>query len=67
MKNPVLAIARVGDVFKFIINSADGKPQDAQVGLQTTIKNMPKSFTVMFYGYSSSENNWDWVRVTTVK
>ena len=67
MKNPVLAIARVGDVFKFIINSADGKPQDAQVGLQTTIKNMPKSFTMMLYGYSSSENNWDWARVTTVK
>ncbi len=67
MKNPVLAIARVGDVFKFIINSADGKPADAQVGLQTTIKNMPKTFTVMLYGYSSSENNWDWARVTTVK
>ena len=67
MKNPVLAIARVGDVFKFIINSADGKPEDAQVGLQTTIKNMPKSFTLMLYGYSSSENNWDWARVVTVK
>lgn len=67
MKNPVLAVARVGDVFKFIINSSDGKPEDAQVGLQTTIKNMPKSFTVMLYGYSSSENNWDWARVVTVK
>ncbi|MEP6923389.1 MAG: hypothetical protein ABI954_02900 [Pyrinomonadaceae bacterium] len=67
MKNPVLAVARVGDVFKFIINSADGKPEDAQVGLQTTIKNMPKTFTLMLYGYGSSENNWDWARVVVAK
>lgn len=67
MKNPVLAIARVGDVFKFIINSAEGKPEDAQVGLQATIKNMPKAFTVMLYGYGSSENNWNSARVVVAK
>lgn len=67
MKNPVLAIARVGDVFKFIINSADGKPEDAQVGLEKTVKNMPKSFHLMLYGYGSSENNWDSARVVVAK
>ena len=67
MKNPVLAIARVGDTFKFIINSADGKPEDAQIGLQTTIKNMPKSFRLMLYGYGSSENDWNSARVVVVK
>lgn len=67
MKNPVLAIARVGDVFKFILNSAEGKPQDAQVGLEATIKNMPKSFHLMLYGYSSSENNWNSARVVVAK
>ncbi|MDQ4120269.1 MAG: hypothetical protein M3209_02235 [Acidobacteriota bacterium] len=67
MKNPVLAVARVGDVFKFILNSPEGKPQDAQVGLETTIKNMPKSFHLMLYGYGSSENNWNSARVVVAK
>ena len=67
MKNPVLSIVRRGDEFLFVINSAEGKPQDAQIGLQTTIKNMPKTFRVMLYGYGSSENNWGWARVVVAK
>lgn len=67
MKNPVLSVVRRGDEFLFIINSADGKPEDAQVGLTKTIKNMPKSFHVMLYGYGSSENNWSSARVVVAK
>jgi len=67
MKNPVLSIVRRGDEFLFVINSADGKPQDAQIGLQTTIKNMPKTFRLMLYGYGSSENNWGWARIVVAK
>ena len=67
MKNPVLSIVRRGDEFLFVINSADGKPQDAQIGLQTTIKNMPKTFRLMLYGYGSSENNWNWARIVVAK
>ena len=67
MKNPVLSIVRRGDEFLFVINSAEGKPQDAQIGLQTTIKNMPKTFRLMLYGYGSSENNWDWARIVVAK
>jgi hypothetical protein len=57
--NPVLSIARKGDEFFFALNG--------QVGLQKTIKNLPKSFHVMLYGFSSSENNWDSVRVIVPK
>ncbi len=67
MKNPVLLIARKGDEFMFFINEAKGAPQDAQLAFKSTIKNLPKSFRVMLYGYGSSENNWDGVRVTTPK
>jgi hypothetical protein len=67
IKNPVLSVVRRGDEFLFIINKADGKPEDAQIGLKKTIKNMPKSFHVMLYGYGSSENNWDWARVVVAK
>jgi hypothetical protein len=63
MKNPVLLVARKGDEFKFYINGPDSIPQDAQLGLTTTLKNLPKSFHVMLYGYGSSENNWDGVRI----
>lgn len=65
--NPVLAIVRRGDEFLFVINKPDGSPQDAQVALQKTIKNLPRSFRVMLYGYGSSQNNWDSVRVVTPK
>ncbi len=67
IKNPVLMIVRQGDEFSFYINDPKAKPQDASLGLKTTIRNMPKSFHVMLYGYSSSENNWDSVFVTTPK
>ena len=67
IKNPVLAVARRGDEFLFILNGPDSPAQDAQVGLTKTIKNMPRSFHVMLYGFGSSENNWDSVRVVTVK
>jgi len=67
LKNPVLAIVRRGDEFLFVLNGPDSPPQEAQVGLRKTIKNMPRSFHVMLYGFSSSENNWDALRVVTLK
>lgn len=59
IKNPTLGIVRRGDEFLFMLNG--------QQGLSKTIKNMPRSFRVMLYGFSSSENNWDSVRVVTAK
>lgn len=67
IKNPVLAVVRRGDEFLFILNGPDSPAQDAQVGLTKTIKNLPRTFHVMLYGFGSSENNWDAVRVTTPK
>lgn len=67
MKNPVLLVVRKGDEFSFYINDPKAAPQDAQLGLKTTVKNMPKSFHVMLYGYGSSENNWDNVQVSVQK
>lgn len=67
LKNPVLAIVRRGDEFLFVLNGPDSPPQDAQVGLTKVIKNMPRSFHVMLYGFGSSENNWDSARVVTAK
>jgi hypothetical protein len=57
--SPTLSIARKGDDFYFALNG--------QVGLQRTLKNIPRSFRVMLYGYGSSENNWDSVSVITAK
>jgi hypothetical protein len=57
--NPVLGIVRRGDDFMFMLNG--------QMGLQKTVKNLPKNFWVMLYGFGSSENNWSSVRVVTVK
>lgn len=54
-----LGVARRGDEFYFMING--------QAGLQKNIKSMPTTFTVMLYGYGSSENNWDSVAVQTLK
>ncbi|HEV2859751.1 MAG TPA: hypothetical protein VGX48_01940 [Pyrinomonadaceae bacterium] len=67
IKNPVLAVVRRGDEFLFVMNGPDSPAQDAQVGLRKTIKNMPRSFHVMLYGFGSSENNWDAVRVAVAK
>jgi len=57
--SPTLSIARRGDEYLFALNG--------QVGLQKTVKNLPKSFRVMLYGYGSSENNWDSVQVLVTK
>jgi hypothetical protein len=67
MKNPVLGIVRRGDEFLFILNAPDAPAEAAQVGLRKTIKNLPRTFHVMLYGYGSSENDWDAVRVVTPK
>ena len=67
MKDPVLLIVRKGDEYRFYINDSKGEPQDAQLGLTATVKNLPKSFHVMLYGYGSSENNWDGVRIVVPK
>jgi hypothetical protein len=57
--NPTLSIARRGDEYLFALNG--------QVGLQKTIKNLPRAFHLMLYGYGSSENNWDLVQVLVPK
>jgi hypothetical protein len=59
IKNPTLGIVRLNDEFLFMLNG--------QEGLRKTLKNMPRSFRVMLYGFGSSENNWDSVRVVTTK
>ena len=67
MKNPVLGLVRRGDEFLFVLNGPDSPPEAAQVGLKKTIKNLPRTFHVMLYGFGSSENEWDAVRVVTLK
>lgn len=67
MKNPMLGLVRRGDEFLFVLNGPDSPPAEAQVGLRKTIKNLPNTFHVMLYGFGSSENNWDAVRVVTLK
>ncbi|MDQ5839165.1 MAG: hypothetical protein M3379_20495 [Acidobacteriota bacterium] len=67
MKNPVLGLVRRGDEFLFVINAPDGPAEAAQVGLRKTIRNLPRTFHVMLYGFGSSENDWDAVRVVTLK
>ena len=57
--NPTLSIARRGDEFLFALNG--------EVGLQKTVKNLPRSFRVMLYGYGSSENNWDSLQLLMTK
>ena len=57
--SPTLSIARRGDLYLFALNG--------QVGLQKIVKNFPRSFHLMLYGYGSSENNWDSVQVLIPK
>lgn len=59
LKGPTLGIVRKGDEFYFMLNG--------QEGLRKTIKNLPRAFRVMLYGFGSSEDYWDSVRVVTVK
>lgn len=58
-KSPTFGIVRRGDDFSFMLNGEEG--------LRKTIKNMPRSFRLMLYGFGSSENNWEAARVVTVK
>lgn len=67
IKNPVLAIVRRGDEFLFVLNGPDSPPEAAQVGLTKKVKNLPRSFRIMLYGFGSSENDWDSARVVTPK
>jgi hypothetical protein len=67
IKNPVLGLVRRGDEFLFVLNGPDSPPAEAQVGLRKTIKNLPNTFHVMLYGFGSSQNDWDAVRVVTLK
>lgn len=67
LKNPILGIVRRGEEFLFVLNGPDSPPQDAQVGLKKTIRNLPGTFRVMLYGFGSSQNEWDAVRVVTLK
>jgi hypothetical protein len=57
--SPTLSIARKGDDFIFALNG--------EVGLRKTVKGLPAKARVMLYGYGTSENVWDSVRVTTVR
>ena len=67
LKNPVIAIVRRGEEFLFVLNGPDSPPDQAQVGLKKTIRNLPGTFRVMLYGFGSSQNEWDAVRVVTLK
>lgn len=67
IKNPVLAVVRRGDEFLFVLNAPGSPAEAAQVGLTKTVKNLPRSFRVMLYGFGSSENDWESVRVVTPK
>jgi len=58
-KTPRMGIARRGEKLFFMLNQ--------QVGLETTIRGVSSKFKVMFYGFGTSENNWDSVGVQTLK
>jgi hypothetical protein len=57
-KSPTIAIARRGDVLMFLLNG--------EIGLQKSFTDVPNNFHVMLYGFGSSENSWNSVRVVTV-
>jgi len=57
--NPTMGIVRRGDNFLFMLNG--------QMGMEKTVKNLPRDFWVLLYGYGSSENNWSSVRVATMQ
>lgn len=56
VRNPRLGIERRGDVFRFLVNG--------QVGLEKIVRNVPRAFRVFLYGFSSSQNDWDALRVS---
>jgi CubicO group peptidase (beta-lactamase class C family) len=53
--NPTLGITRRGDEFTFTVNGEEA--------IRKTLKIPGSTFQVMLYGYSSTENNWDSIRV----
>jgi len=57
--SPTVGIVRRGDDFLFMLNG--------QTGMQKAVKNLPRDFWVMLYGYGSSENDWSSVRVVTMQ
>jgi hypothetical protein len=59
IKSPTIGIVRRGDEFLLMLNGEEG--------MRHTIRNMPRTFHLMLYGFGSSENNWDGVRVVTAK
>ncbi len=56
---PTIGIVRRGDQVMFMLNG--------EMGMQQTIKNLPRDFWLMLYGYGTSENSWTSARVVTVK
>ncbi|HYG97722.1 MAG TPA: hypothetical protein VD837_01235 [Terriglobales bacterium] len=56
---PTIAMARRGDALMFLLNG--------EVGVEKKFNDLPKNFHVMLYGFGESENDWDSVRVVTVK
>ena len=58
-KRPTLGLVRRGDEFLFMLNGEEG--------MRRTIKNMPRKFRAMLYGFGTTENEWDSARVVTVK
>lgn len=58
-ERPTLGIVRRGDEFLFMLNGEEG--------MRRTIRNMPRKFRAMLYGFGTTENEWDSARVVTVK
>lgn len=58
-QSPTIAIARRGDKLMFLLNG--------EVGLEVRAGNLPRDFHVMLYGFSSSDNSWNSIRVVTAK
>ena len=58
-KRPTLGIVRRGDEFLFMLNGEEG--------MRRTIKNMPRKFHAMLYGFGTTETEWDSARVVTVQ
>jgi hypothetical protein len=59
LENPTLSVARRGDDYFFALNG--------EVGLQKSIRNMPRDFRIMLYGFGASVNNWESIRVVVPK
>jgi hypothetical protein len=58
-KSPRLGIVRLGETVLFMLNGEEG--------LRHTVRGLPSGFKVMLYGFGTTENNWDFVSVKTLK